>query len=188
MYKRLEKEKGVTLIALIIAVILMLIIAGVAMSMLSGNDGLFTKTKYAADKYNNSLSDETEVMDDIMSMLINTDAVSYSINTSKPTNKAVTVALSLQEGYTTQYRIGEEGDWKDYDSLITMNKNGNIYTRLKDSKGRFGTPKTIIINNIDTIQPNEFPLEVKKLTNWMMENGQKKKLKIDIHLKILIQA
>ena len=40
-----KKERGITLIALIITVIVMLILAGVALSAISGEGGLFRKSK-----------------------------------------------------------------------------------------------------------------------------------------------
>ena len=41
---KIYNEKGITLIALVITVILMLILAGVAISALTGDGGLFDKS------------------------------------------------------------------------------------------------------------------------------------------------
>lgn len=61
-----DESKGITLVALIITIILMLIIAGVAMSMLGTNDGLFTKTGEATSKYKAGLENENTVINDLI--------------------------------------------------------------------------------------------------------------------------
>lgn len=47
-------QDGITLISLIITIVIMLIIAGVAISIAVDANGLFARTKYAVDKYNKS--------------------------------------------------------------------------------------------------------------------------------------
>lgn len=46
----MRKQKGITLIALVITIIVLLILAGVTIQTLTGNNGLLTKAKYAVDK------------------------------------------------------------------------------------------------------------------------------------------
>ena len=50
--KQIRNKNGITLIALIITVVIMLILAGVAISAVVGGDGLFDRTKYAAELQN----------------------------------------------------------------------------------------------------------------------------------------
>jgi len=52
--KLLRKEKGITLVALIITVILMLILAGVAISAVIDSEGLFSKSREATREYENA--------------------------------------------------------------------------------------------------------------------------------------
>jgi type II secretory pathway pseudopilin PulG len=47
----MRKEKGITLIALVITIIVLLILAGVTIATLTGDNGLLTKSKTAVDKY-----------------------------------------------------------------------------------------------------------------------------------------
>ena len=47
MEKNLRKNNGITLIALIITIIILLILAGVAIAALTGDNGLFSRTRYA---------------------------------------------------------------------------------------------------------------------------------------------
>lgn len=46
----LKKNGGITLIALVITIIVLLILAGVSIAMLTGQNGLLTRTTEAADK------------------------------------------------------------------------------------------------------------------------------------------
>ncbi len=46
----MKKNKGVTLIALVVTIVILIILAGVSMSMVLGENGLFTQAKNAANK------------------------------------------------------------------------------------------------------------------------------------------
>ena len=48
---KITKEKGITLIALIITIIILLILAGVTIATLMGDNGLINKAKDAKIKY-----------------------------------------------------------------------------------------------------------------------------------------
>ena len=58
-----RKEKGITLIALIITIIILLILAGVAIGQLTGN-GLFDKVKLAKEKSEEAQEKENETLGD----------------------------------------------------------------------------------------------------------------------------
>ena len=62
----LKGARGITLIALVITVIVMLILAGVAISVLTDDGGLFEKTRRAAEAYENAAQREAKQLDDIM--------------------------------------------------------------------------------------------------------------------------
>lgn len=46
-----QKQKGITLIALVITIIILIILAGVAINLSLGENGLFNKAKYAKEQY-----------------------------------------------------------------------------------------------------------------------------------------
>ena len=60
-----EKEKGITLVALVITVVVMLILAAVAIGSVTG-DGLFSKTRQAAETYENASRTEGEQIQTLM--------------------------------------------------------------------------------------------------------------------------
>ena len=65
----MKNRKGITLIALIITVIVMLILAGVALSAISGDAGLFSRVQKTAELYNNQVQDEADILNKIIDML-----------------------------------------------------------------------------------------------------------------------
>ena len=62
MYK---KEKGITLVALVITVVIMLILAAVAIGSVTG-DGLFNRTRQAAEAYENASKKESDQIQTLM--------------------------------------------------------------------------------------------------------------------------
>ena len=59
------KEKGITLIALVITIIILLILAGVTLTTALSQNGLFQRAKYAGEKYKESEADESEKLGEI---------------------------------------------------------------------------------------------------------------------------
>ena len=57
-FKMKLKESGITLIALIITIIMMLILVGVTISAISGNDGILSKSKKAVSDYSKAAAEE----------------------------------------------------------------------------------------------------------------------------------
>ena len=48
--KEMEKSRGITLIALVISIVVLLILAGVSISVLTGDEGMLTKAQLAKEK------------------------------------------------------------------------------------------------------------------------------------------
>ena len=56
--KRTKEQKGITLVALVVTIIVLLILAGITLSTVLGNNGLIQKTKSAAQAYQNAAAQE----------------------------------------------------------------------------------------------------------------------------------
>ncbi len=70
MKKRINyKEQGITLVALVITIIILLILAGVTLNTALSNNGLFKRAKEASEKYKESEEQEKEAIDDIVKEL-----------------------------------------------------------------------------------------------------------------------
>ena len=65
----LKQQKGITLVALVITVIVMLILAGVAISMTIGDNGIFKKSKEGAEIYKNSANNEATQLNEADSQM-----------------------------------------------------------------------------------------------------------------------
>lgn len=61
-----KKNKGITLVALVITIILLLILAGITITQLT-NNGLFEKAKLAKEKTNDSQKEENEILSNYIS-------------------------------------------------------------------------------------------------------------------------
>ena len=56
----MKRERGITLIALVITIIILIILSAITISALLGEDGLITKAKQGADKYGKAQNEEEE--------------------------------------------------------------------------------------------------------------------------------
>ena len=110
----MRKEKGITLIALVITIIVLLILAGVAIAMLSGENGILKK---AAEAKTNTETASQKEEERLTSMELQT----YLITENKKTKAAY--------GYISNIKIGEKvGELlNDFpkDQYIVCDKDGN---------------------------------------------------------------
>ncbi len=60
-----KKERGITLIALVVTIIILLILAGVTLSLAVTQGGLFDKTRTAANQYEDEQKKESNLVNDI---------------------------------------------------------------------------------------------------------------------------
>ena len=66
----LRKTKGITLIALVITIIVLLILAGVALATLTGQGNIIENAENSVAQYNNSVTDEQKLLNEIEKQLI----------------------------------------------------------------------------------------------------------------------
>ena len=59
----LKKQKGITLVALVITIIVLIILATISITMVLGNDGLIAKSKQGANEYKNAAANEQAQLD-----------------------------------------------------------------------------------------------------------------------------
>ena len=67
----MKRENGITLIALVITIIVLLILAGVALATLTGQGNIIGNAENAVGKYNNSVNSEQELINGIDKVLAN---------------------------------------------------------------------------------------------------------------------
>lgn len=124
-------EKGITLVALVVTIIVLLILAGVSINLVFDADGLFSKANQAASKYNQSKDEEEQYL-------------SNAVNTmDKYFNKYGEPTTPPEDPYmkenTKVYENGEDGPYywipegfKEADDSPDTIKEGKV---VEDKKG-----------------------------------------------------
>jgi len=64
-----KNSRGITLIALVVTIIVLLILAGTTYTLVIGNDGIFNKAKNATEKYENSARNEQKDMNSMANLI-----------------------------------------------------------------------------------------------------------------------
>ena len=126
--KKSLQEKGITLIALVVTIIILLILAGVTLNMALSQDGLFSKTQEAADEYKQAQSDEEEMIRQIATQMyseyVGAEVTGYDLTSN--TNSTYT-ATTAETGHATDQTINrDEMTWKIWDF------DGNILRIIGD--------------------------------------------------------
>ena len=67
--KSIKDKKGITLVALVITVVVMLILAGVAIAAVVDGDGLFSRTRQAVETYENAARDEGDTIQSMINQI-----------------------------------------------------------------------------------------------------------------------
>ena len=62
MKKQRREDKGITLVALVVTIIVLIILAGVTLNIVLDNDGIINKAKQAADDYEKAQREEQELL------------------------------------------------------------------------------------------------------------------------------
>lgn len=62
----LKGQKGITLVALVITIIVLIILAGVSIALVLGDDGIITKAKAGAANYQVAANEESKVLQDLL--------------------------------------------------------------------------------------------------------------------------
>ena len=133
-----ENSRGITLIALIITVVIMLILAGVAISAVIDDGGLFSKTREAVAKYENSVEVENSQLQNLLAQIDATlDGTEIPGTESKIGVKTVEglVPVTYNDGDSSWYVATEEeitnGTWYDYvDTSIAGNENQSKWANV----------------------------------------------------------
>ena len=143
----LNKEKGITLIALVITIIVLLILAGVSIAMLTGQNGILTQAQNASEA---TLKGEAE---EAVKLAINTIMTNQSAsragvnyNASDPnsvtsvitTTTADVVKVIGQNDSTCKVQVGTAGDVmgsSEVTILYKNNENSNLQATVKIQEG-----------------------------------------------------
>ena len=127
MKERLS-EKGITLIALVITIIVLLILAGVSIAMLTGDNGILTQAQRTKNATEIAAENETEMLDEYNNVLnnyINNDVTVTAKEISNSENKDKYYG-AIVDGYTCE-NDEAVNNWK-----ILYSDGNNIYLIADD--------------------------------------------------------
>ncbi len=114
--KKVEIEKGITIITLIITIIILLIIAGIVINLTLWNNGLFTISKQVAKNYINEYHKELNLVNNTNNMIVNefNNIPDYKNEHKKET---------IEEVKTTHKVKKLEYDWTELENLARIISN-----------------------------------------------------------------
>ena len=116
----MKKMKGITLISLVITIIILMILAGVAINLTIGENGILRKAQYARGEYNNAVATEEEELNELYAYLNGEDELPEN---TKDTDAGTMVKLpdAWQTG-TPRYVSTETGV-----EVISSTKVSSVY-------------------------------------------------------------
>ena len=145
----LEKRNGITLIALVITIIVMLILAGVTISALIGQGNIIENSKNAVGKYNNRVIEEQEILNKVIEYINNSGSIeetgisiSVVADTTEVTKKViVTVEGNAEEGIKSfTSTLGDNKTYvegtKEIVETCEITENGIYIFTIEDNKGK----------------------------------------------------
>lgn len=133
----MRNQKGITLIALVITIIVLLILAGVSIAMLTGQNGILTR---ATESNTETIQAEVEEKINLALNEVYTDILAGETTIAKPTigntdGKAYTVSEINKTG-TTVVTISYTGNSNvgKYEGSITYDSSNGKYTIVPAEK------------------------------------------------------
>ena len=149
MKKILIQVKGITLIALVVTIIVLLILAGVALNLTIGQNVIFQKAQEAANTWRNAEKNEQLAMEEgadlIDSYLYNTaTTVVDAKNQNKFFKKDTTIKDDLQNKVRIPkgFKIAEDSGTKVEDGVVIEDRDGNQFVWIPAKTGNGVTINT----------------------------------------------
>ena len=109
-----KEQKGITLIALVITVIVLLILAGVTIAALSGDNGILTKAREAKEKTEQAQKDEERNLQEITDTMNGVEGYNRSKKVNSP--KVTTGMIPIKwKNNTWVVCSQDDAEWYNYD-------------------------------------------------------------------------
>ena len=141
----MRKERGITLVALVITVIVLIILAGVTLSTLVGDGGIITKAQEAKQNMANAAGEEDKLIQNLLNELKGIETGGGEIEVPEGTiefgevtwnsGEAEIVILANTAGETLQYQVNgtAEGSWEAIGSgekVTGLHHGDEVHARL----------------------------------------------------------
>ncbi len=150
------KQKGITLIALVVTIIVLLILAGVSIQMITGQNGILNKAREAADKTKAAADEEQRRLDDAVAIIDGKGFIQNSDGTIQSIDGTI---QGIKIGDSINYNAQLDNKNLSYTSKEDQNgKESQVFDVSKYTKGwkvlGVENNKILIISN-DIIEPSE---------------------------------
>ena len=112
-----KNNRGITLIALVITIIVLLILAGVTIAMLTGNNGILTKVKEAKEKTKQAEQEETYALESVLNSINSSAPSTDGYNENKEVNSPkITQGMIPVKWNGTNWQVCSQDDneWYSY--------------------------------------------------------------------------
>lgn len=140
--KQNNNENGITLISLVITIIVLLILAGVTLSLTLGNNGIFNTAKQAGEETNKQTAIET-----MRVKIMNMQTVTYAEKGRMPTLQEL--ADNLCEDNEIAYVSLSKQELSAINEKINIGESTKIYTKLEKYTYEFEINNNLEIESID---------------------------------------
>ena len=176
--KERKRQEGITLVALVITVIVLIILAGVTLSTLVGDNGIITKAQEAKQNMANAAGEEDKLIQNLLNEIKGIEAGGGEIEVPEGTiefgevtwsnGQAEVEILANTAGETLQYQINgtAEGSWQAIGSggkVTGLHHGDEVHARLWDGS-------IASVNKSTTIKDEKKP-EVKVTVGEVTSNS-----------------
>lgn len=152
--KKIKKNstKGITLIALVITIIVLLILAGVSIAMLTGDNGILTQAIEAKEETEEA---EKKELKSLAQLEANTHIDNYEYTTGD------NIKVPVPAGYAV---MKEEGE-KISDGIVIVDTRGNEYVWIPCTKEQYKRQEwTVEVNGVDNSKASKDELTLEDAT------------------------
>src|SRR5574344_1880970 len=179
-----EKERGVTLVALAVTIVVLLIIAGVSIGIATNNNGVIKKVQNTSSRFETNKNDLSNSLDTLYDKLsggvknLTSTVIRIIPSTTEWTNQNVKITISkIATDYSIQYST-DGTSWKEYNNeAVIVDKNLTITARLYKG-AELGNTASYKVTNIDKRPPTTTaPTYVASTNEISVTNNQKDKEK-----------
>ena len=173
------KEKGITLIALVVTIVVLLILAGVTINAVFSDSGIIKKAQEAQDKANESVQKDMEQINALENWLNEHTSEEVEIPevnlngyvAGTWTNKDIIINLSSKNINDGKYQYSnDETTWVECTTTITINtdQENTYYFKAVDKNGKESKVTQGYVIKRDTKEPT-FKYDIKQVdhTNYV---------------------
>lgn len=175
--RKSKKDNAVTLIALVVTIVVLLILAGVTINIVVGNNGIIKKAKFATGAYKNSTSTEREYLENVSQQITDiSEGNTYSEekNVNIPKLKMGMTPVKFDDNGNIIKTTESDKDWYDYNNKKWANaqtEDGSLWVWIP----RYAYKITSLYHEASSNAGNIEIRFLKGTSNQYVENGVIKK-------------